>query len=68
MKKILAFLLCGLLFSVTTFAKIWNLGDEGTTTFTLDVDDTITQLLEDLGITEDVIKSQLAAAGIDLND
>ena len=68
MKKILAFLLCGLLFSVTTFAKIWNLGDEGTTTFTLDVDDTITQLLEDLGITEDVIKSQLAAAGINLND
>ena len=64
MKKILTLLLCGSLFSSLLFAKTWTLGDG----FTIDIDDTVSQMLEDLGIDEDIIKDQLKENDINLND
>lgn len=64
MKKFLTLLFCGCLLSATVSAKTWNLGDG----FIIDIDDTVSQMLNDLGINEGNIKNQLNKNGIDLND
>ena len=62
MKKFLALLLCGSMFSATIFAKEWTLQGE----FEIDIDDTVSQMLVDLGIDEALINEQLEKSNIDL--
>ena len=65
MKKFLALLLCGSMFSATVFAtKTWTL-QEG---FDIDIDDTVSQMLVDLGINETLVNEQLKKSGINLKD
>lgn len=66
MKKFLALLLCGSMFSATVFATKtkWTLQSK----FEIEIDDTVSQMLEDLGIDEALINEQLKKGGITLED
>ena len=63
MKKILSFVLC-VFCTFNLCAKTWDLGNN----FTIDVPDTIDNMLRDLGYTEEVIQEQLSSNGINLED